>query len=53
MIVKWGWNVAFYLLSVGFGYWVIKNTSIWPIWLGGDGECTEVGRYVDSFSEAT
>jgi hypothetical protein len=37
MIVKWGYFVLYYIGSVIAGYFVIKDTSYWPIWLGGSG----------------
>jgi hypothetical protein len=53
MIVKWGWNVLYYIVSVIWGYMVLKDTSIMPSILGGNGQCTDISHNINSFTEST
>ena len=45
---KWAFSLIYYSLTSIFGYLVIKNTSFMPTWLGGNGYCTDLSRYIYS-----
>lgn len=52
-IVKWGFSIFYYTITTIFAYIILLPTSYMPSWLGGNGDCTDCLRYVDSFDEAT
>jgi hypothetical protein len=48
-IVKWGFSIFYYALTSVTAYFILLNTSFMPTWLGGNGDCTDCLRYVNSF----
>ncbi len=51
-IVKWTYSMVYYALSSLAAYIIIQPTTFMPTWLGGQGYCTDLTRYVNSFDEA-
>lgn len=51
-LVKWAHSIVYYTLSAIAAYFILKQTSFLPTWLGGSGYCTDVSRYINSFDEA-
>jgi hypothetical protein len=50
--VKWGYSLFYYATTSIIGYYIVKDTTFMPTFLGGDGYCTDVTRYMLSFDEA-
>lgn len=38
-LVKWGYSILYYLISSISAFYLIKDTSFFPTWLGGNGAC--------------
>ena len=51
--MKWGFSIFYYISTTIFAYIILLPTSYMPTWLGGNGDCTDCIRYVNSFDEAT
>ena len=52
-LVKWGYSLVYYFIRSIAGYLLIKDTSYFPTWLGGTGQCTNVFVFVPDLPEAT
>lgn len=44
-IAKWGYTAAYYFISSIVGYNLIKDTSYFPVFLGGHGDITTLGKF--------
>jgi len=51
-LVKWAFSIFYYLASSIAAFLIIRETTFMPTWLGGEGYCTDLTRYVNSFDEA-
>jgi hypothetical protein len=51
-VVRWGFSLLYYGASSTAAFLIIQPTSFMPNWLGGDGYCTDVTRYFETFDEA-
>ncbi len=51
-IVKWAFSLFYYAISSIAAFLIVLPTTFMPTWMGGDGYCTDVTRYVSSFDEA-
>jgi hypothetical protein len=52
-IVKWAFSMLYYGISSIVAYLIILPTTFMPTWLGGNGYCTDLTRYINQFDEAS
>lgn len=45
-LVKWGYSLVYYLISSIAAIYILKDTSYFPTWLGGNGSCSN--QYVNA-----
>ena len=48
-IIKWAFSLFYYGISSIAAFLIILPTTFMPTWMGGDGYCTDVSRYVATF----
>lgn len=48
-LVKWAYSLLYYGTSSIAAYLLVQETTFMPTWLGGQGYCTDVTRYINSF----
>jgi hypothetical protein len=48
-IIKWTYSIVYYSISSIVGYLILLPTTFMPTWLGGDGYCTDLTRYLNQF----
>ena len=48
-LVKFGFSVVYYTVTSVLAYFILLDTSFMPSWLGGNGDCTDCLRYLNSF----
>ena len=52
-LVKWMYSIFYYLVSSTAAYYLLKDTSFFPTWLGGSGTCHNYYICAQSLPEAT
>jgi hypothetical protein len=52
-LVKWGYSIIYYFFSTIAAFLLIKDTTFFPSWLGGNGSCLNLINHSPAMPEAT
>ena len=50
---KWLYTIPYYLVNTCIAYYLLKDTDVLPVWLGGSGRCANLYLHVPEVAAST